>query len=613
MTKQKPKPKPRPNSTTHNRVNTSIKKDYTSYWLIAGLILTLIVYFPSLFNGITNWDDDVYINNPFVKNLSPGGILNLFSVYFEGNYHPLTLLSLAIDRLIGGGTPFIFHFTNLLFHLANTYLVFVLVRKLAKNDLLALVTFILFGVHTLHIESVAWISERKDVLYSFFYLLSLIVYINYASKQKGIHYGLSLLLFLFSLLAKGQAVVLVAVLPLIDFFLGRKWFSIKILSEKIPFFLLFLIFAWVAFRAQQSANALHIAHFPLSERFAFASFGLTQYLIKSIFPVGLSADYPYPLRLLTGNIPTFYWLFIILLPFYIAGSYFLFRRSKIYAFGLGLFILNLLPVLQIIPVGGAIMADRYFYIPSVGLLLCFAMGLLEIRKAAMKNALLFLFICIFSVLSFFRCTIWKDSITLWNDVISKYDYTLIACFNRGVAYRNLGEWDKAIADYTKAIELDPKYAEAYCDRGVSYSNLGQWEKAISDYSSAIRINPQFPDAISNRGIAYCNLLQWDKAITDYSRAIGVNPNNKEAYTNRGIALCNLDEWDKAIADYSKAIEIDPQFANGWFNRGNAYGNLGQWDKAIADYSRAIEIDPGFTEAIANRDVVYKKKQSETKP
>jgi tetratricopeptide (TPR) repeat protein len=638
MTKQKPKSKADLKPVKPGPVKAIIKKDYTAYWQIAGLILAVIVFIPSLSNGLVNWDDNEYIDNLYVNNLSLAGIVKIFSVYFLGNYHPLTLISLGIDHLIGGESPFMFHFTNLLLHLLNTFLVFLLVRRLTKNNLLALLTFILFGVHTLHVESVAWIAERKDVLYSFFFLVSLTTYSTYASGRKGLYYGLSLLFFLLSLLAKGQAVVLVVILPFIDYVIGRKWSSIKVLSEKIPFFFFSLIFSWVAFRAQSSVNTLHFEYFSLPERFAFASFGFVQYLIKSIIPFNLSAFYPYPPRLSSGHIPSFYWFYIISLPVFFIGSYFLFKRSKIYAFGLSLFFLSLLPLLQLIPFGVAIMADRYFYIPSIGLLLCFAFGLLEIRSTSIKYLLFTVFILIFSSQSFSRCRVWKDSITLWDDVISKYDYAQDAYLNRGVAYGNLGQFDKAIDDYSKAIELNPKYTKAYYNLGVAYANLGQWDKAIDDYNRTIGIDPDFTDAYYNRGIAYANIGTWDKAIEDYSRVIGIRPDFARTYYNRGVAYGNsglrdkaiidytkaigldpkytdafdnrgviyasLGQWDKAIEDYTKAIGINPDFSKAYYNRGFSYGNIGQWDKAIVDYSRAIEIDPKYAEAYTNRGVAY---------
>ncbi len=598
MTGQKQKsPKP-------IQIQTTIKKDYTSYWLIAGIILTLIVYLPSLTNGITNWDDPDYVNNLYVNYLSLAGIVKIFSVYFVGNYHPLTLLSIGIDHLIGGGNPFMFHFTNLFLHLLNTFFVFLLIKRLTQNNFLAVLTCVLFGVHTLHVESVAWVSERKDVLYSFFFLISLTVYTTYASGKKGVYYGLSLLFFLLSLLAKGQAVVMIVILPFIDYVKGRKWFSIKVLSEKLPFFLLSLIFSWIAFRAQESANAIYFNYFTLPERVVFASFGLAQYLMKSLLPIGLSAFYPYPPRLLNGSIPSFYWLFLISFPVFFMGSYFLFKRSKIYVFGLSMFFLSLLPLLQLIPVGGAIMADRYFYIPSVGLLLCFAFGLLEIKSTTIRYTFSVLFILVLSGLSFSRTMVWKDSMTLWNDVISKYDYAKAAHSNRGIAYVDIGQWDKAIVDYTRAIEIDPKYTDAYFNRGVAFGDLEQWDKAIVDYSKAIEIDPKYKSAFDTRGVAYANLGRWDKAIADYSKALEIDPKFANAYDNRGVAYVNLGQWDKAIADYFRAIESDPRYSKAYYHRGIAYGDLGEWGKAIADYSKAIEIDPKYADAYDDRGVAY---------
>jgi tetratricopeptide (TPR) repeat protein len=565
----------------------------------------LIVYFPSLSNGIKVWDDNEYLNNPYVKNLSPAGIVQIFSVYFAGNYHPLTLISLGMDRLMGGNNPFMFHFTNLLLHLANAFLVFVLVKRLTRNKELALLTFILFGVHTLHVESVAWVAERKDVLYSFFFLLSLILYSTYASGRKTLYYGLSLLFFLLSLLAKGQAVVLAVLLPLIDYVQGRRWLSIKVLSEKAPFLILSLIFGWVAFRAQGSANYIHLAYFSLPERVAFASYGLAQYMIKSILPIGLSAYYPFPARLANGSIPSLYWFCIITLPLFFTGFYFLAKRSKIYAFGLGMFFLCLLPLLQLIPVGGAIMADRYFYMPSVGLMLCFAFGLMEIRKnKSIRYVLVILFVLVLSVLSFSRCKVWKDNLTLWDDVVSKQDHFQVGYYNRGISYYGMKQWDKAIADYTKAIELDPQYTDAYYNRGVSWDNAGEWEKAIADYSKAIELDPGYSKAYDNRGVICGKIGKLDMAIADCSKAIETDPKSAEAYDNRGLAYSYRGEWDKAIADYTRATELETNFTQAYDNRGLAYLNLRRFDEALADISNAIRIDPGNAKAYSDRGFTY---------
>lgn len=594
------KPKP----TLQLPVNTSASVDYTFYWLTAGLILVVIVYFPSLFNAINLWDDNEYLNNPYVKDLSLQGIVKTFSVYFAGNYHPLTLLSLGIDRFLGGGSPFMFHFTNLLLHLLNTFLVYLLVKRLTQNNLLAVLTCIMFGVHTLHVESVAWVAERKDVLYAFFFLLSLTNYSTYASSQKKLYYWLSLLFFLLSLLAKGQAVVLAAILPFIDYLKGRKWFSIKVLLEKIPFFFLLLVFGWVAFRAQASAKFVHLEYFTLPERFAFASYGFTQYLVKSIFPSHLSVLYPYPPVRLEGGIPSFYWLFIFALPLFFIASFFLFKRSKIYAFGLGMFFLSILPLLQIIPVGGAIMADRYFYIPSVGLLLCFAFGLLEIFNTTVRSSLLVIFVLLLAVLSFLRCMVWKDNITLWGDLISKYDNYQLGYYNRGISYYTINERSKAIDDLSRAIEIDPKYKDAYFSRGIIYDDLDQLDNSIADYSRVIMLDPKYIQAYVKRGVDYGKIGQIDNAIADCSKAIGIDPGNIQSYTNRSVAYSKIGLWNNAIADCSKAIGIDPKYIQAYENRAVDYLNLGQLDNAIADCCKAIEIDPNDVKAYSYRGFIF---------
>lgn len=602
--KQKQKPRSVSKQTTPITIKKAANKDYTWYWVAAGLLLVVFVYFPSLFNGASVWDDTEYLNNPYVKDLSLKGIVNIFSIYFAGNYHPLTLLSLGIDGILGGGSPFMYHLTNLMLHLLNSLMVFLLVKRLFQNNLLALLTFVLFGVHTMHVESVAWVAERKDVLYTFFFLLSLVLYTSYATSRKFLQYSLAFLFFILSLLSKGQAVVLVALLPLIDYVKGRKWLSVKVLSEKAPFLLLSLIFAWVAFRAQASSDYVHFEYFSLPERFAFASFGFTQYLVKSIMPTGLSALYPYPARLLNGNIPVSYWFYIISLPVFFAGSYFLVKRSNIYTFGLGMFFLGILPLLQLIPVGGAIMADRYFYIPSVGLLLCFAAGLLEIKKSTIRYALFILFTLVLSFMTYSRCSVWKDNITLWEDEVRKNDAYQAGFYNLGIAYYKEGEQDKAIESYSKAIDIDPKYTDAYFSRGLAYDNADNLEKAITDYSSAIEFNPKYTGAYVSRGVVYGKSGQLDKSIADFSAAIGIDPEYRDAYTNRGVASLNLGQWDNAIADCTKAIEIDPQSGVAYENRGVAFLNQKQADKAIADFTSAINIDPKYIKAYNDRGFTY---------
>jgi protein O-mannosyl-transferase len=579
-------------------------KDYTPYWLMAGLLLVIIVYAPSLSNGFVNWDDDSYVNSKYVTGFSLRGILTMFTVYEMGNYHPLTLLSLAFDKFAGGGSPFIFHLTNLLLHLVNTFLVFLLINRLTRNTFIAIATFLLFAVHPLHVESVAWVSERKDVLYSCFFLLSLFMYSRFAHDRKRGFYLLSLLFFILSLLSKGQAVVLTVILPLIDYVNGRKWLSLKVLSEKLPFFILSVIFGIIAIHAQASAKAIDYVSYALPARLAFASYGLTQYLVKSILPIGLSAFYPYPAKIAGGGIPNYYWFFLLAIPVIAFISWLMMRRSKIYSTGLGIFFLNIVLLLQLIPVGSALMADRYFYIPSAGLLLCYAAGLAEIRSIVVRNGILVTALLFFSVVTFARCKVWHDGIALWDDVLKNQKHSFIPYYNRATAYGFQGRWEEAISDYTKVLEIDPKNPIAHYDRGVSYGKLGDWQRSIADYEAEIQVDPKNLMAYVNCGVDKGKLGQWDQAVVLFTETLKIDPGNTGALTNRAGAYGNLGQWENAIADYTLLITHDPKSSAAYVSRGSAYGNAGRWPEAITDFSTAIRIDPVNADAYINRGNAY---------
>ena len=265
------------------------------FWSAVIVVVTLIVFFPTLLNNLTNWDDRVYVNeNPYIKAFSWENMKWIFSNSFMGNYHPLTMISLAIDYHINKFNPFTFHFTNLLLHTCNAVLVFLVIFALTGKMNLSVIAGLLFGVHTLHVESVSWVSERKDVLYAFFYLIALFYYIKFSKKKERKWYWLSLGFFMLSLLSKGQAVSLAVTLFLIDYFQGKKLFDQKGLVDKIPYFILAVIFGFIAIKAQQGVAATEMVHTEGQQRVFFSSYGFLMYLCKLVLPVFLSGYYPYP-------------------------------------------------------------------------------------------------------------------------------------------------------------------------------------------------------------------------------------------------------------------------------------------------------------------------------
>jgi tetratricopeptide (TPR) repeat protein len=589
--------------------------------LIAILIITFIAFLPSLSNQfITTWDDNVYVTeNPMITHLNWESIRGFFTTQRNGTYVPLPLLTWAVEFKLFGLNPFPYHLDNLLLHLLCTLLVFYFFRLLRLPSIYAALGALFFGIHPMHVESVVWVTERKDLLFCLFYLGSLIIYIKFilSENRKLIFFLLTLLLFVFSLFSKIQAVSLPLSLFLLDYWFNRplKW---KLIYEKIPFFILSLIFGLGGYFILQNLGGIDIHDpFSLPERILLALYSLSAYIVKLILPLNLSCHYPYPV--IPGEtLPVLFYLNLVFLLGLAILILLTVRKTRAVVFGVLFFLFNVMFLLQFMRAGEAYQADRFSYISYIGLFFIVAWGAYKFASRNKSRQMIITGLSIFVTAFFFtntyaRCKDWKDSITLWNDVISKYDNAPIAYDNRGVAYGELGQWDNTIADFSRAIEIDPGYAKAYYDRGIAYGNLSQWNLAIVDFSKAIEIDQKYTDAFSDRGNAYSNLGQLDKAIADFSKAIEIDPGNSIAYYDRGNAHSNLGQWNEAIADYSRAIKIDPKYSLAYSNRGAVYGNLGMFDKAIADFSKAIEIDPNNTKAYSNREIAYRRLQQEQKP
>ncbi len=608
-------------------------------WLAVISIATIVVYAPAFNNEITNWDDDNYIvKNEWLKEINSKNLNSIFTEYYMGNYHPLAMLSLTIDYQIGGENkdgeiaPFIYHFTNILLHLINTLLVFWFIWILIGKFEISVLTALLFGLGTIHVESVAWISERKDVLYALFFIASLISYVYYIKNKQSKYYIYALVLFILSLFSKGQAVSLAITLFIIDFLYERKLLNAKVLLEKAPFFILAAIFGVVAIKAQQAGNALHDSDsYEFYKRIGFAGYAFTQYLIKLTVPVQLSAIYPYP-DIINKSIPGLYWLFMIPSLLVAYAFFYYLKRNKLIAFCIGFFIINIVLLLQLIPVGSAILADRYSYIPSIGFHLLSAILIYRlIEKNQAKKMMIYgitgAYLAVIGSASFMRCEVWSDSMTLWDDTIEKSPKAVVAWNNRGSIKDRDKKHKEAIEDFTRAIVLKPDYVHAFYNRGTSKKDWASelkdsimLQSALKDFDQALQFNENFQEGYHNRGITYENLSDYaktqeqktallNKALSDYNKTIEIDPTYENALVNRGVIKGKLGNMDAAIEDFNKAIELQPDNASAYSNRGLAKDNKGDENGAIADYNIAIEKDPEFTTAYLNRGIVYRRRNN----
>jgi protein O-mannosyl-transferase len=551
--------------------------------LIGILLLTFIVYLPSLGNGFTNWDDDAYVTgNPLVARPR---VVDVLITPVAGNYHPLTVLSLALNYQLSGYQPASYHWLNLLLHLANTGLVFAFVWMLSRRRFwTATATSLFFGIHPMHVESVAWIAERKDVLYALFYLLGLIAYLRYLERRRWAWFAVCLAAFVLSLASKPAAVVFPLTLLALDWFFQRTDRS-RLVLEKLPFLALSIAAGWLTLEAQRAVGAVALVG-PRSffEKLLFASYGSLMYVLKLFVPVGLSAVYPYPEKG-SGIGPEFYGALVVMLAAFPA-LLFVCRRLRPVLFGWAFFFVNILLVLQFFMVGKAVMADRYTYVPYIGLLLGLTWWLDERPRPgrAGRPARLVIGAALIAMLplslyqTWTRCGVWKDSETLWTDTIRKFPHRIDVAYNNlGVVLRAQGRFDEAISHYREAIRLRGDNAEAHYNLGLVLADQGRLDEAISRYREAIRLKHDYVEAHNNLGSALAARGRFEEAISHYREAIRLEDGFVEAHNNLGIVLAQTGRFEEAIQQLRRALELDPHYAAAERNLNLALQKSGRLD------------------------------------
>jgi Flp pilus assembly protein TadD len=577
------------------------------------LSITFMVYFPSLKNGFVNWDDDLYVrDNSVIRSLSFGNARKMASSFFVGNYQPLTILSYALDHRFFGMDPFGYHLTNLVFHLLNTLFVFWLIRILSPRTAVAGAVALMFGIHPLHVESVAWISERKDVLYAFFFLAALLCYGGYLKTNfKKRFYYAALVLFFFSLLSKAMAMTLPLILFLMDRFFCRRDVKNAWL-EKIPFFTLSILFGVVAFLAQVSTGAVRQQEFSHGlDKVLAAPFAVAFYTAKLIFPVKLSCLYPY--FVIQGD-SLFFLVRVALIVGAVGVFLFLHRRSKVLVFSVLFFLLTIAPVLQAVPVGQALVADRYVYIPCIGLFFGLSEGVywLLTRKVGFQNkAVVGLVLLLPAVLmvglgvsTWKRCHVWKNSATLWRDVLAQFPRSATASNNLGAALAQDGRKEEAAVFFERAIEVEPSDSRAVNNLGMAYRDVGRGAEAVALFEKATQINPRFGTAYHNLCGAYAAAGRKEEASVACARAIAIEPENVRALVDLGVLYGKTGRGEEAWKLFHRALVINPNDPAVLNDLGVMSHLLGRREEAIAFFNKALKIKPDYAEARANLALSY---------
>jgi len=578
-----------------------VRKNFKYY--LAGIValITFLVYLTALHNTFA-WDDRDYVSgNPHIRSFDVALFKWAFFNFYSANWHPLTWLSHALDYALWGLNPLGHHLTNNVLHAANAFLVVVLVVRLfevlktrtAPNEgpsfltdramlIAGGVTGLLFGLHPVHVESVAWVAERKDLLCGLFFLLSIMAYVNYANSGNSVaapqrpfsrfangRYLVTLGLFILALMSKPMAVTLPVVLLILDWYPFNRitsWETFRAAGiEKLPFIASSLVSSVLTVLAQ--SGAIQSTEFaPLSMRLLVAAQSLIEYLLKMLWPVNLVPYYPYPA---SASLASLEYLVPVILVIGITGACAVAAtKRKFWLSVWAYYVVTLIPVIGIVQVGGQAMADRYTYLPSLGPFLIVGSAVawtsIKISPPGRSRLMAGLFgsILVFSAfatlmhLTSRQIGIWKSDLVLWSYVIEKEpDRVPIAYNNRGLALKESGRIAEAIADFETTIALDPSRSKAYNNLGVLYLNAGLFDKSIEYFSKSIAINPKDVEPYNNRGASYARTGQYEKALEDFSKAIELKKDNAAAYYNRGIFYRRAGHEELAVSDFQKACEL----------------------------------------------------------
>jgi tetratricopeptide (TPR) repeat protein len=595
------------------------------------VVATLVACWQVRDYGFMDIDDGVYITeNPHVQTgLTLKGVMWAFTTVHASNWHPLTWLSHMLDCQLYGLNAAGHHLTSLFFHIANTLLLFLVLKRMSGSLWGSGFIAALFALHPLHAESVVWIAERKDVLSTFFWILTMGAYVRYAERPQIHRYLLVLLCFVLGLLSKPMLVTLPFVMLLLDYYpLGRLQFEpsdrhrdshnrkplnpspqrsslFHLLKEKVPFFILVAASSLITVYAQQRGGAVgSLEVYPLEARVVNAMTSYVRYIGKMVWPQNLAVLYPYPeISPVWGLGAGLCLVGISILVIRVA------RRHPYLLVGWFWYLGTLVPVIGLVQVGLQSMADRYTYVPLIGLFIMIANGVPGLlAKWRYQKSVLSVAMCLV-VLTLIIMT--RTQVSYWRSNLSLFEHTLKVTSDNSRIHLNLGynllqqgNIQEAITHYTEALRIDPRFAEAHYNMGVALAKQGKSQEAIAHYAEALKLNPNYADAHNNLGIILARQEKNREAIAHFAEALRIKPDRAEIYINMANSLSGLGEMDGAVSLYRKALDIQPDHFGAHYNLGKALVRQGKTNEAIVHYRKSVQIRPNFAEAHFDLGLAY---------
>jgi len=601
------------------------------------VIATLAVYWQVLDNDFVNYDDDEYVteNIRVYKGVTFDSLTwaftsshgNSISPDVYHHWHPLTWVSHMIDCQLYSLNPRGHHLTSLLFHVANTLLLLLILVRMTGALWQSSFVAALFAIHPLHVESVAWVAERKDVLSTFFMMLTVWAYILYVKKGKVKRYLLVVLFFVFGLMSKAMIVTLPFILLMLDFWpLGRLCLTrdtrnvvtgqhtderlniFRLVWEKVPFFALAVVSSVVTYIAQEGAIGT-LKMYSLQTRIINAFVAYTEYIVNMVWPVKLAVLYPHPgnsLPLWKGVVTGLALVLITILVIRKA------RKIPYITVGWFWYVVTLIPVIGIVQVGLRAKADRFTYITLIGLFVIIAWGANDLlskwpHRKIWLGTLAGIILPVLMVLTWKQVQHWENSITLYKHTLKHTSNNLLVHNYLGTTLGMQGRTEEAIEHYLQALRLKPNYVEAHNNLAIALGMQGRTEEAIEHFLKASQLKPDDAKAHYNLGVAYKSLGMHKEAIESYRRALRINPDDAKVHNNLGTALGRQGRTEEAIEHFLKALQLKPDYAEAHNNLGTALGVQSRAEEAIEHFLKALQLKPDYAEAHNNLGVTLLRK------
>ncbi len=616
-------------------MNQEHKKLHVLLIYAALALLTFVAYEQVRNHDFIDYDDNDYVfeNRHVQTGLTRDSIRWAFTAYHSNNWHPLTWLSHMMDCQLFGNNPGRHHLTNLLFHIANTLLLFAVLKQMTGALWRSAFVAAAFALHPLHVESVAWVAERKDVLSSFFWMLTMLAYVQYANRPGICRYLLVFLTFSLGLLAKPMLVTMPFVLLLLDYWpLGRLQQSakgrkgkllpaesyglnihistaIRLTIEKIPLFALSAASSVVTFIAQSRNEALAtIERLPLKMRIVNAASSYLSYIVKIFYPADLAVFYPYSKAPRIGAAVLLIGILVCLL--------FLSRRRPWLVVGLLWYLGTLVPVIGLVQVGSQSMADRYTYLPSIGIFIIIAWAAAELSAKLQYRKIVLGILAGLAFAVLFICTkiqvkYWQNDVTLFKRALSVTRNNSVMHERYATAVMKQGRFDEAVNHYKQALSISPKLFQAHVGMGLIFIEQGNNDEAIESFKQALQIRSDSASVLNNLGALLAAQGKIDEAVAYFDKAIRSDPDYPRSYYNIGLLKIRQKQYSSAITYLKEALRRRPDWTDVCSNLAESYFSGGDIKQAVYYWRRALELNPQDIKTLNNLAWILATTEDET--